>query len=372
MKIAFISTFYPFRGGIAQFNANLYEELKKKHEVVSFTFTRQYPHFLFPGKTQYVTPEDKAIPIDSIPILDSINPFSYFKTAKRIAKEKPDIVITRYWMSYLAPSLGMVAKLLRRRGFKVIAILDNVIPHESKFFDKPCAKWFLKHTDGCISMSKSVEKDMLSLRKDVRHTLSPHPLYNHFGEKIDPILAKSKLGINSSKRTLLFFGLIRDYKGLDLLIDAMNYLDNDYQLLIAGESYGSFEKYDQQINSIQKPDRVKIFNRYIEDEEVPIFFSSSDVCILPYKSATQSGITAIAYHLDVPLIATRTGGLSEAIEEPGTGLMVPEISSQSIAETIMKFFTIDRKFFIDNIQKQKELLTWENFSNDLINLVKSL
>jgi len=202
--------------------------------------------------------------------------------------------------------------------------------------------------------------------------LSPHPLYNHFGEKVDQIMAKAKLGIDSSKKTLLFFGLIRDYKGLDLLIDAMNYLDNDYQLLIAGESYGSFEKYDQQINSITKPERVKIFNRYIDDEEVPIFFSASDVCILPYKSATQSGITAIAYHLDVPLIATRTGGLSEAIEEPGTGLMVPEITSQSIAETIIKFYTIDRKFFIDNIQKQKELLTWENFSNDLINLAKSL
>lgn len=372
MKIAYLSTFYPFRGGIAQFNANLYEALKANNEVIPFTFKRQYPDFLFPGKTQYVTAEDNAHVIDSIPVLDTANPFTYLSSAGRIAKEQPDILIMKYWMSYFAPSLGTVARKLKKQGCKVITILDNVIPHEQKFFDKPLTSWFLKQNSGFIAMSESVRNDLLSLRPDAPHILKAHPLYNHFGEKVDTLEARKALGIDTDKKTLLFFGLIRDYKGLDLLIEAVNQLDDSFQLIIAGESYGSFDKYTEQIKNSRNPNKYKVFNRYISDNEVPLFFSASDVCILPYRSATQSGITSIAYHFELPLIATNTGGLGESIEKPGVGLMVPEISAVSIANTIRLFYEQNRQQFISNIQKEKATLTWEKFGEALISFAGKL
>ncbi|MDH6306793.1 glycosyltransferase involved in cell wall biosynthesis [Parabacteroides sp. PF5-5] len=373
MKIAMLSTFYPFRGGIAQFNANLYEAFKKAdNEVLPFTFKRQYPDFLFPGKTQYVTTEDKALPIDSIPVLDTANPFSYISAANRISKETPDILIMKYWMSYFAPSLGIVARQLKKRGCKVLTVLDNVIPHEQKFFDKPFTTWFLKQNSGFVSMSESVQKDLFALYPDAKSILKPHPLYDHFGEKIDAAKAKEALGLEPNKKTILFFGLIRDYKGLDLLIDAVGMLDESYQLVIAGESYGSFEKYNEQIRHINHPERIKVFNRYISDSEVPLFFSAADVCVLPYRSATQSGITSIAYHFELPLLATKTGGLSESIEKPGVGLMIPEISTASIADTIQLFYKADRAKFISNIQKEKSLLSWDNFAEAILFFVKDL
>lgn len=372
MKIAMLSTFYPFRGGIAQFNANLYQVLQKEHEVVPFTFSRQYPDFLFPGKTQYVTADDNALPIDSIPVLDSINPFSYLSAAKKIEMQKPDILIMKYWMSYLAPSLGMVANRLKKKGCKVITILDNVIPHEQKFFDKPLTSWFLKQNTGFIAMSKSVENDLLSLRPDARFLLKPHPLYDHFGEKVDKTVAREKLGLNPEKKTLLFFGLIRDYKGLDLLIEAFDLLDESYQLVIAGESYGSFDKYDALIRRSRRPDDIKVFNRYIGDNEVPLFFSASDVCVLPYRTATQSGITSIAYHFETPLIATPAGGLSESIEKQGVGLMIPEITPVSIANTLDVFYKKDPAIFNQNFAREKKELSWDSFAGAILDFATAL
>ncbi len=372
MKIAMLSTFYPFRGGIAQFNANLYETFKKDNDITAYTFTRQYPGFLFPGKTQYVTDEDNAILIDSIPILDTANPFSYKKAAKCIAKEKPDVLIMKYWMSYLAPSLGSVAKYLKKRGCKVITILDNVIPHEQKFFDKPLTTWFLKQNSGFVAMSESVRNDLYTLHPTAKSILKPHPLYNHFGDKVESRKSRELLGIDPDKKTILFFGLIRDYKGLDLLIDAVSLLDESYQLLIAGETYGSFDKYDELIKKANHPERIKVYNRYISDSEVPLFFSASNVCVLPYRSATQSGITSIAYHFELPLIATKTGGLGESIEKPGVGLMILEITPDSIADTITKFFKEDHSVFIGNIQKEKTLLSWDNFAASLLSFVEEL
>ncbi|MDH6358711.1 glycosyltransferase [Parabacteroides sp. PF5-9] len=362
MKIAMLSTFYPFRGGIAQFNANLCEALQKEHQVIPYTFKRQYPDFLFPGKTQYVTEEDHALPIDSIPVLDTANPFSYSAAANIIAKETPDLLIMKYWMSYLAPSLGAVAGKLKKRGCKVITILDNVIPHEQRFFDKPLTTWFLKQNSGFVAMSDSVRNDLLSLHPKASSILQPHPLYNHFGDKLEAKEARQKLGLDPEKRTLLFFGLIRDYKGLDLLIDAFDRLDDTYQLLIAGESYGSFEKYTEQISRSKRPDQIHVFNRYINDDEVPLFFSAADVCVLPYRTATQSGITSIAYHFEIPLIATNTGGLSESIVEQGVGLMIPEITPDAIAETIARFYTNDFSLYKANFEREKKLLSWDAFA----------
>lgn len=366
MRIAYLSTFYPFRGGIAQFNADLREELARQHEVKAFTFTRQYPSFLFPGKTQYVTPQDKAKVVDSEAILDTVNPFSWLSAARKIADWKPDLLIMKYWMSYLAPSLGTVARILHRKGIPSITILDNVIPHESRFFDKPFSRWFLRQNSGCVAMSEAVLKNMRSLTPDKPCILQPHPLYDHFGAGMDKRAARAQLGIDADRRTLLFFGLIRDYKGLDLLIDAMPLLEADFQLVIAGESYGSFEPYARQIAASPCADRIHVFNRYIGDEEVSTFFSAADLCVLPYRSATQSGITAISLHFDLPLVATPVGGLAESIEKPGIGTMAENISADALARAIRRFSETDPAVFTARIRQMKGQLTWPVFSGKLL------
>ena len=366
MRIAFLSTFYPFRGGIAQFNANLYEEFRKQHEVKAFTFTRQYPGFLFPGKTQYVTPEDKAVQIDSEAILDTVNPFSWWSAARKIAAWKPDVVIMKYWMSYLAPSLGTVARLLRKKGIRVVTILDNVIPHETKFFDKPFSRWFLRQNSSCVAMSEAVRADARSLAPEVPCILQPHPLYDHFGQKSDKFAAREELFLDPDLRTLLFFGLIRDYKGLDLLIDALPLLGEGYQIVVAGESYGKFDKYESRIAATGLGANIKVFNRYIDDDEVPRFFSAADVCVLPYKSATQSGITGIALHFEVPVVATPVGGLAESVEGPGIGIMAKEVSAEALADAIRAFYAEGPDSFTENIQKVKANLTWSAFAEALL------
>ena len=369
MKIAYLSTFYPYRGGIAQFNASLYKELQKEHTVTPFTFKRQYPGFLFPGKSQYVAVKDRAIPVNSISVLDTVNFLKYGASARQIAKSKPDVLIMKYWMSYFAPSLGTVAKRLKKQGCKVISILDNVIPHEQRFFDKPLTTWFLNQNSGFVVMSESVKDDLLSLKPDARFILQEHPLYNHFGEKGNKRIANEMLELDPEKKTLLFFGLIRDYKGLDLLISAMSLLDESYQLVIAGESYGDFGKYQQAIENSPARSRIKVLSRYIADDEVPLLFAAADLLVTPYRSATQSGVIPVAYHFDVPVLATDVGGLKENIERAGTGFVcLPTV--ESLSESIQEFFRSDKKIFIENIQKEKKALSWETFADALIEFIE--
>ena len=370
MRIAFLSTFYPFRGGIAQFNANLYEAAREAgHEVKAFTFTCQYPKILFPGKTQYVTEGDQAKVIESEAVLNTANPLSYGRAARRIAAWKPDVVVMKYWMSYLAPSLGSVARRLRRRGIKVIAILDNVIPHEARFFDKPFSRWFLRSVSGCIAMSRAVLADMQSLTPEKPCSLVPHPLYDHFGARIPREEALVRLGLPTDRRTLLYFGLIRDYKGLDLLIEAMRHLDESYQLMAAGECYGSFERYEQL--AVGDP-RIHLQNRYIGDEEVPLFFSAADLCVLPYRSATQSGITAISLHFDLPLAATPVGGLPESIGETGVGVMAREVSPEAIAAAVRDYFDGKETGCREAISAFKRTATWKHFSEEVVLLAERI
>ena len=216
MKIAILSCFYPYRGGISQFNACLYEELSREHNVKAFNFSRQYPEFLFPGKTQFVTPDDEAVPVESVSLLDTANPFSYIKTCKAIREWNPDVLIVRYWMSYFAPSLGFITRKMKKHC-KVISILDNVIPHEPHFFDAPLTKYFLKGSTGSVTLCEAVSKDLLALKPDADYTVIQHPLYSHFGGKKERREAERKLGISPGKKNILFFGLIREYKGLDIL-----------------------------------------------------------------------------------------------------------------------------------------------------------
>jgi glycosyltransferase involved in cell wall biosynthesis len=374
LKIAILSTFYPFRGGIAQFNACLFRELEKQgHEVVAFNFKRQYPSFLFPGKTQLVEEADTADPITSLSVLDSINPLSWNKTAKAIIASKPDLVIVRYWISFLAPSLGYTCGIIKGSGIPIVAIADNIIPHEPKIWDRPMARYFLKRVSAFIAMNREVEIQTEVLGGGIKGILLKHPVYDHFGQKMEKALAKKELQIPSQKRVLLFFGLIRDYKGLDILLDAFSALDENFHLLIAGEAYGDFSKYQDKIDNSPLKSSISCFNRYISDKEVPLFFSAADLVVLPYRTATQSGITAVAYHFEVPVVATRVGGLAEVIEHGKTGLIVEKPDSILIREAIMRFFELRKEVdFETNIRNHVKSYSWEAFVEALLKFSDSI
>ena len=374
MRIAILSCFYPYRGGISQFNASIFGELGKRHIVKAFNFKRQYPEFLFPGKTQFVTDTDSAVPVESVSVLDTADPFSYGKTAREIAAWKPDLLVMRYWMSWFAPSLGYVARRLKKKGCKVVSILDNVVPHEPHFFDRPFTRYFLSGQSGCVVMCDEVAKDLLAIRSDLPYTILPHPLYTHFGEKMDRAEAERALGIRSGKKNLLFFGLIRQYKGLDILLEAFRQLGDDYQLIVAGEPYGSFEPYRKIIDSLPGKDRITLITEYIPDNEVSKYFSAADVTVLPYRSATQSGISSISYHFEVPMIVTAVGGLTETVGGRGTGLVAAEATPESVLHEIRRYFGEEevREQCIRNIRREKERLSWSKFCSDLVEFAQSL
>lgn len=313
MKIAVLSTFYPFRGGIAQFNAALYRALEENHEVKAFNFTVQYPKLLFPGKTQLVEEGDKADKIQTTRVLSSINPLSYRKAVKKIKAFNPDVLIIGYWMPYMAPSLGFVAKKMAKHC-KVVSIVHNAIPHEKGRLDNYLTKYFFKNNTQIITLSEAVKKDIIAQYPKMAVNVLPHPVYEHFGSKIEREVALKQLGLENKFNYLLFFGLIRDYKGLDILLLALKNLDENTHLIVAGEVYGSFEKYQQIIKEHQLENRVHLYLKYIPDEEVKLYFSASNTVVLPYKSGTQSGIIAIAKHFKTPIVTTDVGGFSEFIK----------------------------------------------------------
>lgn len=373
MKIAILSCFYPYRGGISQFNTYLYEELGKKHIVKAFNFTRQYPEILFPGKTQYVTADDEAVPVESESLLDTADPFSYIRTYRKIRDWNPDVLIVRYWMSWFAPSLGYITRRMRKRC-KVVSILDNVIPHEPHFFDTPLTRYFLKGSTGSVTLCEAVSKDLLKLCPEKKHTVIQHPLYSHFGSKLKRDEAEKKLGLEPGKRNLLFFGLIRTYKGLDILLEAFGKLSDDYQLIIAGEPYGSFDKYQQIIDRLPNKERIRMNLKYIKDSEVKDYFSAADLAVLPYRSATQSGISSVSYHFEVPMIVTDTGGLKETIGDRGTGIVASECTPECIRREIERFFSEPemQKKYIENIRIEKERLSWSAFAMKLEDFITQL
>ncbi len=370
MRIAILSCFYPYRGGISQFNTFLFNELSKKHTVKAFNFSRQYPNILFPGKTQYVDKNDNAVPVESLAVLDTANPFSYIATAKAIREWKPDLLIMRYWMSWFAPSLGYVARHLNKEC-KVISILDNVVPHEQRFFDTPFTKYFLKPNDGFIVLCNAVGDDLLKLKPDANFICTPHPLYTQFGEKVSKEEAFQEVVGKEidNKKNILFFGLIREYKGLDLLLQAFSKLDDSYRLIIAGEPYGSFDKYEELIDNCPNKSNIVVNTNYIEDSKVGLYFSVADVCVLPYRSATQSGISAISYHFEVPMITTNVGGLKETIGDKGTGVIMEDGNPQTIANALEDYFkeenVAQRENMIKCIKAEKERLSWKNFVQKL-------
>lgn len=372
MRIAYLSTFYPFRGGIAQFNAALYRQFEIEHEIKAFTFKRQYPNLLFPGTSQFVSKDDTADKIDAMRLLDTINPASYYLTASHISKFKPQLLIMKYWLPFFGPSLGKVARRLSNRSCRSIAILDNVIPHERRPADLAFTNYFLNSIDGFVTMSSSVEWDLKQLKPDARSISVQHPLYSHFGEKLNRRAARNQLNIDDNAKVLLFFGFIRAYKGLDILLTALSQLPENYFLIIAGEPYGSFDVYQEIIDKNKLENRISKHVRYIPDSDTSLFFSAADVCVLPYKSATQSGIVGIAYHFDLPVIATDTGSLREMVEPFGAGIVVDEADSLSLKNGIEQFFSLPQESFARNIKKYKQEASWEKMAKRIINFANNL
>jgi glycosyltransferase involved in cell wall biosynthesis len=373
MKIAFLSPFYPYRGGIAQFSDNLFETLKNKCEVKAFTFKRLYPKIFFPGTSQYVPDADSAKDFSAPRVLDSINPFSYNNSAKKISANNPDLLLLSYWMPFFAMPLGRVSSLVKRKGTKVIAIMHNVMPHEGRAGDKSLSNYFFRKCDGFVVLNKKASQELEQINPLAKHIQHPHPIYNHFGRTLTQADARSKLKIPLSKKVILFFGLIRDYKGLDVLIKAMKELGGEYVLLVAGEVYGDFGKYEKVINENSLQDRVIIHAKYIPDNEVPVYFSAADVCVLPYTTASQSGITGMAYHFEVPLIVSKAGGLSETVEEDKTGIVIQELSPTVLSGAIRKFFENNLKAgFQENMRRYKSKYSWDSLADAIVKFYNTL
>jgi glycosyltransferase involved in cell wall biosynthesis len=369
MRIAIVSTFYPYRGGIAQFNAKLVRELESLgHEVQNWNFSRQYPSVLFPGKTQLVSEKDSADPVLSHRTLDSINPLSWSATSRSVAGFKPDLVLIRYWTPFLAPALGTVARILRKKGFTVLAIADNIIPHENSAMDSFLSGYFIRQVRGCFCMTREVEAQALKLLPGIPTEVRPHPVYDHFAEPVDRALARQKFGYSNDQKVLLFFGLIRPYKGLDVLIEAFAKLDDSYRLIIAGETYAGRTELQRQLENHRGKDRILWIDKYIDDQDVPELFAVADVVVLPYRSATQSGITAMAFHFGIPVIATNVGGLAETIEHGRNGLIVSAPDAGELASSINTYFDSGgfSHFRVDREAMRKKF-SWQEFVGALLN-----
>ena len=306
-------------------------------------------------------------------ILDSINPVTYGRTANKIIKYKPDLVLLSYWMPFFVPSMGWVARKLKKQGIKVVSILHNVKPHEKRIGDSFLTKFFLNQNAGFVLLNHSSESDLLQIKPGAKYIINTHPLYDHYGEIMACDEARKELDIPLDKKVILFCGFIRDYKGLDLLIESMKDLPDDYLLVIAGEVYGDFKKYQEIIDNNNLQNKIKLFIRYIAEKEIPAFFSASDVCVLPYRSATQSGIAGIAYHFDLPVIVTDTGGLSEMVDDNKTGLIIEKPEPQLISGSIKKYFENNSKEkFQPYIKEYKEKHSWGKLSVEIISLYNSL
>ena len=365
MRVGIAGTAWPYRGGLAAFNERLARQFNAEgHEVKIFTFSMQYPDFLFPGKTQYSDaprPEDLSI----CRTINSINPFSWFKTARAIRKAGIEVLVIKFWIPLMAPCLGTIARLARRKGIRVVSILDNVIPHEPHFWDKWLIRYFIRSVDSFIAMSESVREDCLKFLPASRHdvvTLSPHPLYDNFGKAVPKNEARSFLGLPQDKTILLFFGFIRDYKGLDLLMKAYKKAyTKDLLLVVAGEFYNNAQQYSELEKELGLEGTIEWRTDFIPDDKVRYYFSAADLIVQPYKTATQSGVTQIAYHFERPMLVTRVGGLAEIVPNGKVGY-VCEVNEDEIAEAIRSFAVMDTKqrdaSFRKNIQNEKQKYAW--------------
>ncbi|MFO7868712.1 MAG: glycosyltransferase [Bacteroidales bacterium] len=372
MKIISIGPAHPLRGGIADFNERFTKELiSLGHDASIISFSLQYPSVFFPGKTQYAPTKD----LTKIPIyasINSTNPLTWFQTAKYIREQKPDVVFIQYWMPFFAPALGSIANSIgKKHKTHIIGICHNFVSHEPKPGENTLNRFFIKKCTSAVAMSHTVAQDIREQHKSIKIIETPHPLYDNFGTTISKQEACKTLHLNPDKKYILFFGLVRAYKGLDLLIEACAQLQTpDTHILIAGEFYDSEKKYTDLIKKYSLEDTVTIHNSFIPQDKVHLYFSAADIIAQTYHSATQSGITQIAYHFEKPMLVTNVGGLSEIVPHKKVGY-VCEKNPNDIAEALDDFFTHDRTDeFVSNIKQQKQLYTWEYFCKTIFNSLK--
>ena len=368
MQIALISVAPPYRGGISKQTSILVENLSKNHSVDVINYSRQYPDFLFPGKTQYL--DDKSENDNSSRMIDSINPLTWFSTGNKLAKKNYDLVIFRFWNPFFAPALGVIAGIIKKKSpkSKLMSLCDNILPHEKTPFAYFLTTYLFDKLDGHIVQSSQTENELQEVVENPVYEKRFHPIYTNFPKKIDKITARKKLGL-SAKNIILYFGIIRDYKGFDILLNAIAELKDsglDFHLLAGGECYGSDEKYTQLISNLGISDYITWHNKYIPDSEVSNYFSAADVVALPYRTASQSGVTQIAYSYDLPVIVTKVGGLPEIVDEGQSGITIEPENPTELANILEK--NLEAGTFLEMatyIKKFKQKFSWEYFVNGI-------
>ena len=365
MKIKFIGPAYPYRGGLATIIETLARTFAGRGNEVSIdTFSLQYPRLLFPGKSQFRTgpaPDDLTIERT----VSTVNPLSWWRVGRKLRRQRPDLVVLKYWTPLMAPCFGSICRLSRKKGkTKVVVHVDNITPHENHFYDRVLNRYFLRSVDGFVYMSEAVKSDLDTYGLGKPALFSPHPLFDTYGQRVERTEACTRLGLDPQTDYTMFFGYIRDYKGLDLLIDAWAMLHKrglteGHKLLVVGEVYGADTKYTEQIARLGLEDEVVMHTRFVPDGEVADYFSVAQMVALPYKSATQSGVTQVAYAFGVPMIVTRVGGLAEIVPDGVVGLLA-DVSAESVAEAIEKAWqegNLDR--FREGIEREKHRFSWD-------------
>lgn len=369
MKIIVLGTAWPYRGGIALFNERLAREFQKENdEVITYTFTLQYPSFLFPGKTQYSeepAPQDMTI----VRKVSSVNPFNWIKVGRELKKMAPDLIVIGFWLPFMAPCLGTIARIARKNGkTKVVSVVHNIVPHEHRIGDKMFATYFCNSVDGFVAMSDSVLNDLTLFDSVKPRVFCRHPLYDNFGKQVDREEALAELGLDTNNRYMLFFGLIRDYKGLDIMLKA--YADSrlrkmGVKLIVAGEFYNNAEKYFELEKELGLEGEVIWHREFVPDSKVRYYFGAADIIVQPYKSATQSGVTQIAYHFEKPMIVTNVGGLAEIVPNGKAGYVV-EPDEKEIADAIVDFFGNTRQNeFKEGLLFEKRKYAWSNMTKSV-------
>lgn len=373
-SVVIIGPAHPLRGGLASYDERLSREfLARGYQTSIYTFSYQYPSFLFPGTTQYSTepaPEGISIKVK----INSINPFNWIKIGNELKKLQPDFIVVRYWLPFMGPCLGTILRRVKQNNYtKIICIADNIIPHEKRPGDTAFTKYFLKPIDGFITMSEKVLGDLKQFASGKPAQFVPHPLYDNFGKIITKEEAREKLQINNDDKVLLFFGFIRRYKGLDILLQAMKVLHQksstrNIKLLVAGEFYEDEKNYLSQINDPQIKDNLLMHTHFIPDSMVKYYMCAADCVIQPYRNATQSGVTPLSYHFEKPMIVTNVGGLPSMVPDRKVGL-VAEPDAISIAEKIEEFFEIGEEFFLSHLREEKKKYSWSNMVNAITGLI---
>ncbi|HET9136453.1 MAG TPA: glycosyltransferase, partial [Candidatus Kapabacteria bacterium] len=382
MRFVIIGTAYPLRGGIAQYVGLLYKALVDRgHDAKIITFSRQYPKILFPGKFQ----EEQGSPgvaVESLQVIDSLNPLTWREAGKRAAEFEPDAIIFKFWLPFFAPAYGLIArtakKILRKKGknVKIIFIADNVIPHEKRPLDRELTNYAFKVVDHFIVQSSAVERDLKIVKPDAKYLRLEHPVFESFGAAISREHARKQLGLPDSAEVLLYFGFIRKYKGIDIAIRAVAQAAKtrpNLLLVIAGESYSGEEDYKALAKQLGLLDtNVKFFDQYISNDDVSLYFSSANAALLPYRSATQSGVVQIAYNYDLPVIATNVGGLPEIVVDGKSGLIASEATPESVAEAIEKYFNGSLESTLRaGVRAEKPKYTWATFVEGIERISRS-